>query len=705
MKFISTNIMRTRNVFTAIKASFVLFLLLSTTVAKAQFATAAAYPFTASSKTFNYITGTAISFGNNDDGITGVAIGFAFPFCGGNYSTAYVSTNGFISFNASSGSNNFNSSSPGTSMLPAIMPIWDDCSANPSGSVTWELSGNAPDRVFTVQWKENQWYYNNNSPYKKSLSYQVKLYEQGVVECLYTPEADGITTVVSSPSATCAIWGSTNADFQSLPNFGTTPIPSTTTVTTTLSSLPAAGQSYLWGEIPCTGTPSADVVGTSPVCKNKNFGLSLTNVSIYSGLTYQWQKSTDNITWTNIAGATSRSYTDAINIPTYYRTLIKCDLSGQSYTTSSKFIDTANFYLCYCSTSTGAAGPTDIGNVRMISYPTGDIILDNGSALPLFSNPAANKGYTDYRRTLVPTPIYPDTQYRIIVSQISANATLPSSRAAVFIDYNRNGRFDPVERILSESTSITPPFPGMVTDTFKIVVPTDSLQWHGITGMRVILVAGATDPDTCAPYGDGRYTPCDGIPNAGAIEGDTSLCIGYDYFLTDSTYQKYRHGLSRIWEESADNVSWSEIPTSVDQDTIVRMFTGQPVYYRVKIRCSHTGDSSYSAVHKVNVKASYKCYCHSQSMGVTDSSDVGGFSVSDFSYNYGGSHLGNPRSWHKRQDFTDWKEIEMFVDSVYDFSVFHTQFNRTHGDAKITVFVDFNNNKQYDIPEERIYTG
>ncbi|RYE17377.1 MAG: T9SS type A sorting domain-containing protein, partial [Sphingobacteriales bacterium] len=39
------------------------------------------------------------------------------------------------------------------------------------------------------------------------------------------------------------------------------------------------------------------------------------------------------------------------------------------------------------------------------------------------------------------------------------------------------------------------------------------------------------------------------------------------------------------------------------------------------------------------------------------------------------------------------------------FSVFHTQFNRTHGDAKITVFVDFNNNKQYDIPEERIYTG
>ena len=28
-----------------------------------------------------------------------------------------------------------------------------------------------------------------------------------------------------------------------------------------------------------------------------------------------------------------------------------------------------------------------------------------------------------------------------------------------------------------------------------------------------------------------------------------------------------------------------------------------------------------------------------------------------------------------------------------------------HGDAKVTVFLDFNNNKQYDVPEERVYTG
>jgi hypothetical protein len=45
------------------------------------------------------------------------------------------------------------------------------------------------------------------------------------------------------------------------------------------------------------------------------------------------------------------------------------------------------------------------------------------------------------------------------------------------------------------------------------------------------------------------------------------------------------------------------------------------------------------------------------------------------------------------------------VDSTYQLTVYHTQRTAVHGDAKITVFMDFNNDKEYDAPYERVYTG
>jgi hypothetical protein len=709
--------MRTKNLLKGFKAILLLCALLSTAHVKAQFLTAASYPFTASQKTWTpLVGGTPISFGSYDDGYVTVPIGFTFTYCGTAYTDVTAHTNGFIAFGSNANSYTYCASQSSLQFIgnsgKVVMAGWHDASGSSASATpaSYQLSGTPGDRILTIEYLH--WGSYSYASFPDWISYQYKLYENGPIEIIYNPEVG--STNFGTKCATSIGLSNSSTDWQVLNNVTASPTSSSTTFTT-VSGKPVAGQSYLWGEVPCTGTPSSEVTGVSPVCPRKPFTLGLTNVSIYSGLTYQWQKSLDSLIWTNITGATTRTYTDAISIPTYYRAIINCTNSSQSYTTAGKFMDTAQFFLCYCSTSIGAAGPTDIGNVSLITYPSNNALIDNGSAIPVFNNPTSGKGYTDYRRLLDPAPLYADTQYRVVVSQISANATLPVSRAAVYLDYNRSGTFDPYELMLLESTSITPPFPGMVTDTFSLTIPDTVVYLHGITGMRVILRAGATDPDTCAAYGDGetedylvdlRYPPCDGAPAPGKIEGDSSMCIGYDYTLIDSTYQRYRHGLSRIWEESADNVNWTDIPSSVNKDTIIRIFTGQPKYYRMKIRCSHTGDSSYTPSHLVNVKASYKCYCHSQSMGgALDSSDVGGFTLEDFAYNYGGSHLENPRSWHKRQDFTDISPIEMFVDSIYEFSVFHTQLNNRHGDAKITVFVDFNNNKLYDIPEERIYTG
>src|SRR5690606_35658105 len=47
----------------------------------------------------------------------------------------------------------------------------------------------------------------------------------------------------------------------------------------------------------------------------------------------------------------------------------------------------------------------------------------------------------------------------------------------------------------------------------------------------------------------------------------------------------------------------------------------------------------------------------------------------------------------------------IYTDSAYQFSAYHTMPEEEHGDDKVTNFMDFNNNDQYDIPKERIYTG
>jgi len=79
-------------------------------------------------------------------------------------------------------------------------------------------------------------------------------------------------------------------------------------------------------EDPCTGTPNpGNTVSTAnPVASGVNFTLSLENATSGSGVTYQWQSSLDNTTWTAISGATSHTYTGSQTVNTYYHCIVSC---------------------------------------------------------------------------------------------------------------------------------------------------------------------------------------------------------------------------------------------------------------------------------------------------------------------------------------------------------------------------------------------
>ena len=82
---------------------------------------------------------------------------------------------------------------------------------------------------------------------------------------------------------------------------------------------------------PCSGTPVAGTFTASQVtgCSEFTASLALPSTSI-SGLTYQWQSSTDSATWTNVTGATDATYAADVISSIYYRVIVTCTASGLS---------------------------------------------------------------------------------------------------------------------------------------------------------------------------------------------------------------------------------------------------------------------------------------------------------------------------------------------------------------------------------------
>ena len=474
---------------------------------------------------------------------------------------------------------------------------------------------------------------------------------------------------------------------------------------------------------PCTSTPTANVKAQTPVCPGKNFTVDIDK--FYADATYTWDYSDDGVTWKPhpaVVGAYSAAITDNITATRWYRCNIVCNANTSlNYTTAPFRVDIAPFYYCYCDNGTANTTGLDIGNIKIIRKNTLDKVLNNCNSNPLLSNTSANRSYTNFQyppnKEVV---MYRDSSYRMFVTQINSTATATNGNVAAFIDLDRNGTFDVGERVYSAVINSGNIIPQTSDDIFQI----PNTAKIGKTGLRVIVSNGPIDSCGFA-MGQGevedyivdmRYEPCKGPVNAGTMSStSTSLCPGYDYIASNTGYEAFKSDVDRSWMVSADNIVWFNVANSLGKDTLMRVFNGQPLYYKTRSICTATNDTSYAPVLKIDAKAGYKCYCFSQAIGgnpknssslvYNDSSDIGGIIFHTFNTNSGGAHLLNNAAQEKRTDYTDDAPIQLDIDSTYTLTVYHTQRTAVHADAKITVFIDYNNDKEYDIPEERVYTG
>ena len=103
----------------------------------------------------------------------------------------------------------------------------------------------------------------------------------------------------------------------------------------------------------CSGAPNAGNATSTEtiVCKNVSYTLDLSNNSISSNITYQWQSSLNGTTWTNL-GLVQNTIPYSVNsqsVTTYYRCITTCTTSAPISATSTPVVVNQNLpTACYC---------------------------------------------------------------------------------------------------------------------------------------------------------------------------------------------------------------------------------------------------------------------------------------------------------------------------------------------------------------------
>lgn len=296
------------------------------------------YSFTATTGTYADVAGTNLIGSGVDEQLSGATnIGFNFIFGCVTYTQFKASSNGWMTLNTSiTGSATGNDLDGSTDR---IAPLWDDLATGGGASeVSYALSGASPNRVLTVEWNRMKWDYSSSN---NVITFQVKLYEtSNRIEFIYEQGAN--TPVLGS--ASIGLSGPAVGQFYSLNGSGASPTVSSVTETTNISTRPATGQIYRWdnnGATTCSGTPTGGTAAASPTstnCTSNTTTLSVSGNTGGCGITYQWQYSSDNATWTNIPGATSASYIATNTSTTYYRCLTICSNSGISTGSASVLV-------------------------------------------------------------------------------------------------------------------------------------------------------------------------------------------------------------------------------------------------------------------------------------------------------------------------------------------------------------------------------
>jgi hypothetical protein len=411
--------------------------------------------------------------------------------------------------------------------------------------IRFQTIGTSPNRTLVVQWTGWQ-RYTTTGGFGELYNFQIRLNETtNTINTVYNIQGP---TSATARTFEVGLRGSSNTDFNNrttTTNWASTTAGTLNSSSVTLSSTvkPTSGLIYTWTPpvIPvCSGTPNpgntlSSSLTTSP---NGTVNLSLQNTTTGTGVTYQWQSSQDNSTWTNFGASSSTQTSPPITSPTWFRSTVTC--SGNSGISTPIQIT-----LSYCTYNITNNDPTGITSVTFGTISNTSI-----------GNPA----YSDF--TTQSTAVEQGGIYQLNVKvNTDGNWTVNTK---VWIDWNQNYIFEVGEEYslgsaLNTTNGITSLSP------LNITVPNGATL--GDTRMRIVSVE-ASDPAplSCGTqlYGEAEDYKLSIIPPTGLpVELIYFDGFGYQHYnsLKWSTASEYNSDYFLL-ERSVDGEQWDYVGTT-----------------------------------------------------------------------------------------------------------------------------------------------
>ncbi|MFN8393937.1 MAG: HYR domain-containing protein [Bacteroidia bacterium] len=253
-----------------------------------------------------------------------------------------------------------------------------------------------------------------------------------------------LTSTVSGGIGTCTVqWQSStdNVTFTNIPGANSTTyvtpaLTATTYYRATYSCTGSSCDPATSGSFAVTvfGNLVATSAGATTICNGGNATLSSSVTGGTGAITYQWQSSSDNVTFTNIPGATSPSYTTpTLSSSTYYRVVVSATGAGcgsanspsQLVTVVPDLTATVGGGTTICSGSTANLTSSVSGGTGSISYQW-QISTDNVTFTPIVGATAAT--YTTTALTAI-------RYYNVVVSATGVGCGAATSNSvAVTVD-------------------------------------------------------------------------------------------------------------------------------------------------------------------------------------------------------------------------------------------------------------------------------